>query len=66
MRCFTCGKPIVWGPYSSLIAYKDPDVVLDIIGIRKFCCRRMYIGHNPELEKKLLMYKQKQEEVHGK
>jgi len=56
-RCFTCGKVLRWGPYEKLIkGGKGPDSALDSLGMRRTCCRRMYKGHNPQIEEDLLLY----------
>jgi DNA-directed RNA polymerases I, II, and III subunit RPABC5 len=59
IRCFTCGKVIgnKWEQYLALIEedYHEGDA-LDALGLRRYCCRRMLIGH-VELIEKLLHYK---------
>ncbi|MHA1616120.1 MAG: DNA-directed RNA polymerase subunit N [Candidatus Njordarchaeales archaeon] len=48
VRCFTCGKVIghLWEEYKKRIdAGEDPGKVLDELGIKKECCRRMFISH---------------------
>ena len=32
------------------------ETALDKLGMVRDCCRRMYITHNPEIERRLLMY----------
>ena len=48
VRCFTCGKLIgdKWETFSQRVRAGDkPMKVLDELGIRRYCCRRMLITH---------------------
>ena len=48
VRCFTCGKVIadVWEEYKKRTERgKDPKTVLDELGVRRYCCRRMLLTH---------------------
>ena len=48
VRCFTCGKLIghLWEEYSRRVkAGEDPGKVLDELGVKRYCCRRMFISH---------------------
>lgn len=48
VRCFTCGYPIAskWEEYKKRIARgEDPKKVLDDLGIKRYCCRRMFLSH---------------------
>ena len=48
IRCFSCGCVIseVYEEYVSRLKNgEDPNAVLDDLGIKKYCCRRMYISH---------------------
>lgn len=48
VRCFTCGKLIgdKWETFSQRTRAGDkPIKVLDELGIRRYCCRRMLITH---------------------
>ena len=47
VRCFTCGKVIsaVWDEYKERIKHDDPGTVLDDLGIKRYCCRRMLLTH---------------------
>lgn len=49
IRCFTCGKVIgnKWDEYLRLVQqYPDNKAaVLDQLGLKRFCCRRMLLGH---------------------
>ena len=57
VRCFTCGKMQSWKPYEKKISAGIPaDNALDSLKIRRWCCRRMYLSHVPELEEIQSMY----------
>ena len=48
VRCFTCGKQIAdkWETFNQRVRAGDkPQKVLDELGIRRYCCRRMMITH---------------------
>ena len=48
VRCFTCGADIgdKWEEFSRRVkAGENPDKVLDELGIKKYCCRRMLLSH---------------------
>ncbi|MEM1542310.1 MAG: DNA-directed RNA polymerase subunit N [Ignisphaera sp.] len=48
VRCFTCGYLIAtkWEEYSRRVARgDDPKKVLDDLGIKRYCCRRMFLSH---------------------
>jgi DNA-directed RNA polymerase I, II, and III subunit RPABC5 len=59
VRCFTCGKVIghLWEKYTEIL---QDDVqegeALDKIGLKRYCCRRMFLTHI-DLVDKLLQYK---------
>ena len=57
VRCFTCGKVIgnKWEEYQLLISEYDEKDVLDMLGMTRYCCRRMLLTHI-ELIDKLLNY----------
>ncbi len=46
VRCFTCGS-VIGHLYEQYRGAKDkkPDVVLDELGVERYCCRRMFLGH---------------------
>ncbi len=47
IRCFTCGAPIghLWEEYLRRVkAGEDPRKVLDDLGIKRYCCRRMFLS----------------------
>lgn len=48
VRCFTCGKVIggKWNKYLRLLETKmERRAALDRVGMRRYCCRRMYLTH---------------------
>jgi DNA-directed RNA polymerase subunit N len=48
VRCFTCGKVIghLYEEYSRRVASgESPKAVLDSMGMNRYCCRRMFLGH---------------------
>ena len=61
VRCFTCGKVLKWEPYErKIIEGETPDKSLDALGYKRMCCRRMFFGYCPELEKDLMRYNRMQ------
>ena len=65
IRCFTCGRPIAqyWEKYKErVLKGEDPEKVLDDLGIKSYCCRRMFISwpileEGKELIDEVLPYK---------
>ncbi len=47
VRCFTCGSVLAdkYEDYKNNIKDKNPDVVLDELGVSRYCCRRMFLAH---------------------
>jgi len=48
VRCYTCGYPIGrhWDEYRRRVsAGEDPKKVLDDLGIKRYCCRRILLSH---------------------
>ncbi len=48
VRCFTCGAIIgdKWEEYISRVSQGEPPgKVLDEMGIKRYCCRRMFLSH---------------------
>lgn len=48
IRCFSCGKPIaqLYDQYKDRIKNgEDPRKVLDELGLKRYCCRSVFIGH---------------------
>jgi DNA-directed RNA polymerase subunit N len=48
VRCFTCGK-VIGGVYQTYLKRvqlgEDPQQVLDDLGLKRYCCRRMIVAH---------------------
>ncbi len=48
VRCFTCGAPLghLWEEFKKRVERgEDPEKVLDSLGVKRYCCRRMLISH---------------------
>ncbi len=48
VRCFSCGKPIAqhWEEYKERAENGESrKEILDSLGITRFCCRAMFLGH---------------------
>jgi len=48
IRCFTCGKPIahLWEQFKKRTEVgEDPAKVLDELGVERYCCRAVFLGH---------------------
>jgi len=47
VRCYTCGRVIsdVWEEYKERIKHEERAEVLDKLGIKRYCCRRMFLTH---------------------
>ena len=48
VRCWSCGKVIahVYEQYKQAVSDgEDPQKVFDDIGLERYCCRRMLVGH---------------------
>ena len=58
VRCFTCGKVIGdrWEEYARRAKQgENPAKILDDLGMKRYCCRRMFISH-VEVIDELLKY----------
>lgn len=48
IRCWSCGKPIgqFWEEFTERVAAgEDRKKVLDSLGMERYCCRTMFLGH---------------------
>ena len=48
IRCWSCGKPIghLWEEFKKRVANEeDRKDVLDDLGLERYCCRAMFLGH---------------------
>ncbi|MFX1451713.1 MAG: DNA-directed RNA polymerase subunit N [Promethearchaeota archaeon] len=55
IRCFTCGKLIAdkWETFSMRVQQEgenNTNQILDDLGLKRYCCRRMLISHVPLLK----------------
>ncbi len=53
IRCFTCGKPIghLWEEFKKRVENgEDRKKVLDELGLKRYCCRALFLGHVDLLE----------------
>jgi DNA-directed RNA polymerase subunit N len=58
VRCLSCGKPIgqFWETYKKRVLEDKEDAgkVLDELGLERYCCRAVFLGHAdmlPEITK---------------
>lgn len=48
IRCISCGKPVahLWEKYKKQVEDgEDPAKVLDELGLERYCCRALFLGH---------------------
>lgn len=48
IRCFSCGKPVahLWEQYCERTkAGEKKKKVLDDLGLERYCCRALFLGH---------------------
>lgn len=53
IRCFSCGKPVahLWEEYKERVERGEPaKKVLDELGLERYCCRALFLGHVDLLE----------------
>ncbi|PLJ76932.1 DNA-directed RNA polymerase subunit N [Infirmifilum sp. NZ] len=58
VRCFTCGSLIgdKWNEFATRVHNgEDPEKVLNDLGVKRYCCRRMFLSH-VDLVDKILEY----------
>ncbi|MGQ9759127.1 MAG: DNA-directed RNA polymerase subunit N [Candidatus Methanomethylicaceae archaeon] len=66
IRCFTCGKVIgdKWEEFKkATLEGKNPAEVLDSMGIKRYCCRRMFLSHIDLIDEALQFHVHKKEEL---
>lgn len=64
IRCFSCGKLIgdKWEEYAKRVkAGEDAGVVLDSLGVTRYCCRRMLLSHVEIIDEILKFYENSHE-----
>lgn len=52
IRCFSCGKPVghLWEEYKSLCEKKSKKEALDLIGLKRMCCRSVILSQVDSIE----------------
>lgn len=53
IRCFSCGKPIahLFEKFKTRVEKgEDPGKVLNDLGLERYCCRSVFLGHVDLLE----------------
>jgi len=53
IRCFTCGKPLahLWDTFKQKVeAGEDPKKALEELGLERYCCKAIFLGHVDLLE----------------
>jgi DNA-directed RNA polymerase subunit N len=48
IRCFSCSRPVahLWEKFKSRVeAGEDKKKVLDDLGLERYCCRALFLGH---------------------
>ncbi len=48
IRCLSCGKPVahLWEEYKEKTAKGEhPKEVMDKLGLTRYCCRALFLGH---------------------
>jgi len=64
VRCFTCGNLIgdKFAPFQTRVkSGEDPGKVLDDLGLKRYCCRRMLISSIDVIDQVLPFYGRKAE-----
>ena len=47
IRCLSCGKPVahLWEEFQEKIKAEEKKKVLDELGLERYCCRALFMGH---------------------
>ena len=47
VRCFSCNKPVahLWDKFNELKKTKSVKEALDELGLERYCCRALFLGH---------------------
>jgi DNA-directed RNA polymerase I, II, and III subunit RPABC5 len=58
IRCYTCNKVVgsLYKKYKELTADYGEKVALDTLGVKRYCCRRMFLTHVDVIDK-IIAYK---------
>jgi DNA-directed RNA polymerase subunit N len=54
IRCFSCGKPVghLYEEFLERVKNgEDPKKVMNELGLKRYCCRALFLGHIDLLEK---------------
>lgn len=65
IRCFSCGKLIgdKWEEFARRVKAGEQSImVLDSLGVKRYCCRRMLISHVEIIDEILKYYGPKRED----
>jgi len=65
VRCFTCGKVVAdkWEEFTKEVSKgENPAKVLDSMGIKRYCCRRMFLSHVELIDESLKFHIHSKEE----
>ena len=63
IRCFSCGKPLAseYEEFKKRVEKGEkPDKVMDALGIKRYCCRRMMLSHVEIIDELLRFYETKE------
>lgn len=66
IRCFSCGALIgdKWEEFKRRVeAGEDPGKVLDDMGVRRYCCRRMLLSHVELIDEILKFHRRRRGEA---
>ncbi|MBU3913047.1 MAG: DNA-directed RNA polymerase subunit N, partial [Nanoarchaeota archaeon] len=53
IRCFSCGKPVahLWETFKKKVEVgEEPGKVLTELGLERYCCRALFLGHTDLIE----------------
>ncbi|MEM2084049.1 MAG: DNA-directed RNA polymerase subunit N [Nitrososphaerota archaeon] len=59
IRCFSCGSLIAdkWEEYKRRVdAGEEPGKILDNLGVKRYCCRRMFLSHVEVFEEEIVRF----------
>ncbi|MEM3941516.1 MAG: DNA-directed RNA polymerase subunit N [Candidatus Bathyarchaeia archaeon] len=61
VRCFTCGMLVAdkWEEFARRVkAGEEPAEILDSLGLKRYCCRRMLLSHVDIIDEVLRFYEE--------
>lgn len=65
VRCFSCGKLIgdKWEEFAKRVkGGESPKVILEDIGLTRYCCRRMLLSHVELIDEVIKLYEVRRKE----